>query len=88
MVSSISGSGVTAYTKSAQLGGGQPSNFKRPADNDTAEPKKTESKETVRSTDKTDSVTRAAPTTEIQARNETETIQTEQTRGSLLDIAV
>jgi hypothetical protein len=94
MVSGVqSSTSSTAYLKSSQLGSGSSvAQFKKEIqvgseDSNVANssaPKKTEAsakENLVPSSEKTDS-------TQLQARNDQETLQSEQTRGSLLDIAV
>lgn len=97
MVSSVSNSlGSAAYLK-AQTSPQPGTNaaFKRQVadeQNDKADQvqksRDSESAQTQRSTDSKDSLTRAPAKTEIANRNDEQTIQTEQARGSLLDIAV
>jgi len=87
MVSGVSGStGVAAYLKSTQPSSG--SNAPTAAfGRDTAiEPSK-KAPEIVRSTDSSQSFTKAS-TSDLETRNEEQTIDTELARGSLLDIAV
>lgn len=62
-----------------------------PRESTSPPPRETESTERAeapRSTDRTESTTTTTATTDLSARNETQTIRTEQTRGSLLDLAV
>lgn len=96
MVSGVQNSlGATAYLKSSQLGSGSgtPAFKKQVTEQNTQDPTKAqesrsaESAQTQRSTDSKDSQ-RAPDTTQLQARNEDQTLQTEQARGSLLDLAV
>jgi hypothetical protein len=82
-----------AYLKSAQLGSGSNANFKKETENKPQETsavpspveqlKETSAKDTSPSTSE-----KTSNNTQLQARNDEETLQTEQTRGSLLDIAV
>ncbi|MBU6235291.1 MAG: hypothetical protein KGQ41_05555 [Alphaproteobacteria bacterium] len=92
MVGSVqAASGSTAYIKGAQLGSGSSANLKRVKSEESSaklESAAAELKEKIRSTDSKDSVTKTAASTELTSRNETEVIKTEQTRGSLLDLAV
>ena len=91
MVSGVSGStGVAAYLKSTQSGSGSgapavkgDAAFGR--DTNVEAPKK--APEIVRSTDSSQSFTKAS-TSDLETRNEEQTIDTELARGSLLDIAV
>lgn len=87
MVGSVqSTAGSSAYTRGAQLGTTTP--FTRRNEDSSTASQSVEKKETVRSTDNRESVTRSNSSTEISNRNEDNVIRAEQVRGSLLDIAV
>lgn len=91
MVSGVQTSiGSSAYLKGSQLAGnkGDTGDFKRQVAGDGAEGGNVKNAEkTLRTTDSRES-TASPKVTQLETRNDTETLRTEQARGSLLDIAV
>lgn len=91
MVASVQSAGSAAYVRSSQLSPSstRPAATEAPDATDLLrESRETERTETLRSTDDRDSLLRQAATTELEDRNDDQTIRTEQARGSLLDLAV
>lgn len=93
MVSSVqNSSGSTAYLKSSQLGNSTPAgSFKKQVETPSLQP---ETAQPVREPEKAERSSESGEnrdrdtSTQLEARNDNQTLRTEQTRGSLLDIAV
>ena len=94
MVAGISGSSAgtaSSYLKSVQSGTDASAQKAKGTTPFGSEDKAVEAKKPVedtRNTDTRDSTVAQAKTTELETRNDNETIETEQQRGSLLDLAV
>lgn len=89
--------GSSAYLKGSQLGSSSSASRNKPAERETAPVSFVKERDDVSSTRSTDETKSASSTsrdreqpqkTELQAKNDNSTLQTEQARGSLLDIAV
>ena len=88
MVGSVQSSvASSAYSQTARSSG---SNTERTPVEEPKETRRSEESEGIstKRASEAESSTRPDDTTQLQSRNETETLQTEQTRGSLLDVAV
>ncbi len=101
MVSGVQSTGASAYTKSSQLAssgpreptfkkelqGGNESDSATTAVRETLKTEETKRSDSAKEAEtKRDDTTKA--TTQLEAKNDNQTIQKEQARGSLLDLAV
>lgn len=88
MVGSVNSTGSNTAVRDVQPRSDSRTSTLREANTTPRETERTERAEAPRSTDSTQSTTTTTATTELSTRNDTQTIRTEQTRGSLLDLAV
>lgn len=91
MVSGVSSTGASAYVKGSQLGSGSSgsANFKKELTAGTESPSAADTlKKAEKPEDTSKTEDRPPQKNQLEAKNDNETLQTEQARGSLLDIAV
>lgn len=90
MVSGVQSTGTNAYVRGSQLGSSSSgsANFKK----EVAGTESPSAADTLKKAEKPEDTTknedRPPQQSQLEARNDNETLQTEQARGSLLDIAV